>query len=521
VTSPQTSPKEWYRPGKSVLEFHNSSARVRVIIGGRGSGKTTGDAVEAILKHGWRNAGARIYILRKTQQANQDTTLETFELVFRNSGTAYVDNGESLFKKKEGGRAFRIPSAKAVAMYNTWLQAHPAATKTEKNRWLDSEGERYCSSLLFAGVPTSSHRATRFRGFEASMIILVEADQFDREDVDLAMACLRWKGTDPKDCDESGFLKEQCLILDTNPPSPRHWIAKWEEESKGYKDDNFIRFWHIPTEENRANLPPNYIENLARQYANNPAMYARMLRGEYAEAFDGSPVFWAFNQSHAHGELPFVKGAYLLVGWDFGATAQANVFSCYYEKNGHEYVWDLWEHYEEQTDTENQCRSVSKILNEVFEFHNDRTFCAGILHFCDPAGTQRRDTGDSLSILKTHGFHPGYRRVGLQNSITAYNRFLEAKDDKGDPCYRIDETGCPKLFAASAGGYRYPSEGEPGYGGDTPGKGPYFGNFDHLADASRYQKAGILRVMKVGVAKKPNVGRLFTKRKLNKIRKYR
>ena len=140
MTSPQTSPKEWYRPGKSVLEFHNSSARVRVIIGGRGSGKTTGDAVEAILKHGWRNAGARIYILRKTQQANQDTTLETFELVFRNSGTAYVDNGESLFKKKEGGRAFRIPSAKAVAMYNTWLQAHPAATKTEKNRWLDSEG---------------------------------------------------------------------------------------------------------------------------------------------------------------------------------------------------------------------------------------------------------------------------------------------------------------------------------------------------------------------------------------------
>lgn len=513
--------KEWYLPGPSIMEFHRSTHRIRVLIGGRGCGKTTGVGVETALKHGWRYAGARIYVLRKTQQANQDTTLETFEIVFRNAGTGYVDTGVSLFKKMEGGRQFRIPSAKAVELYNNWQLANPGATKSEKIRWLDSVGERYCSFILFAGVPTSSLRATRFRGFEASLIVLVEADQFDREDVDLAMACLRWKGADPKDCDEKGYLKDQGLILDTNPPSPRHWIAKWEEEAKGYPDDNYIKFWHIRTEENRTNLPPNYIEDLTRQYANNDAMFRRMLLGEYAEAFDGSPVFWAFNSAHVKCDLPFVKGAYLLVGWDFGATANANVFSCYWEKDGYEYIWDLHEYYAEETDTEIQCREVGKILEDVFDFHNDRRFCAGILHFCDPAGAQKRDTGDSLSVLRTYGFHPGYRRAGLQESLTAYNRFLEMRDAKGDPCYRIDSAGCPKLHAGSAGGYRYPSEGEPGFGGDTPGKGPFFGNFDHLADASRYQKLGVLRIMKVGMDKKPNAGRLFAKRRLNKLRKWR
>lgn len=515
-------PVEWYRPGPSVSEFHQSTARIRVLIGGRGSGKTTGVGVETVLKHALRYAGARIYALRKTQQANQDTTLETFEIVFRNAGEAYIDTGVSLFKKMEGGRQFRLPSKKAIKLYNDWLIAHPGATKIEKVRWLDTVGDRYCSFLLFGGVPTKSSKATRFRGFEASLIVLIEADQFDREDVDLAMACLRWKGADPEDCNEQGYLRDQGLILDTNPPSPRHWIAKWEEESKKYPEgDNYIKFWHIETEENRQNLPPNYIEGLARQYANNPAMYARMLKGQYAEAYDGSPVLWAFNQSHVKRDLPFVKGAYLLIGWDFGATANANVFSAYWERDGFEYIWDLWEYYQEQTDTEIQCREVQRILNEVFDYHNDRRYVAGIMHFCDPAGAQKTDKGDSLSILHTYGFYPGYRRLGVNSSLTAYNRFLEMRDNKGEPCYRIDEAGCPMLFAASSGGYRYPAEGEPGHGGDLPGKGPFFGNFDHVADASRYAKAGVLRIMKVDVDKKPNAGRLFVKRKLNKLRKWR
>jgi PBSX family phage terminase large subunit len=521
VSEEKQTPADWYRPGKSVSEFHASRSRTRVLIGGRGSGKTTGVAVEVILKHCWRYAGARVYILRKTAQANQDTTLETFELVLGNSGTAFVDSGQSLFKKIEGGRQFRIPSRKAVEMYNAFMRHKPQATKAEIERWMDTVGNKYCSWLLFSGVPTSSHRATRFRGFEASLIVLIEADQFDREDVDLAMACLRWKGSDPDDCDERGFLKEQGLILDTNPPSPRHWIAKWEDEAKTYNDPNIIRFWHIETEENRGNLPPNYIEDLARQYSKNPPMYKRMLLGQYAEAFDGTPVFWAFSQEHVYKDLPFPKGAYLVVGWDFGASANACVFSAYWEEGGQEYLWDIYEYFKEATDTEEQCRQVQKILNEVFPWHTDRTFCAGVLHYCDPAGAQRRDTGKSLTVLASYGFYPGFRRVGLQESISLYNRLLEARDTKQRLVYRIDSKNCPILYAASIGGYRYPGVGEPGYGGDEPLKGPKGGNYDHIADSARYAKSNVLRLMQVGEDDKGPVGKLGFLSKPNRARRWR
>jgi PBSX family phage terminase large subunit len=523
---------EWYRPGKSITEFHESPARVRVLVGGRGSGKTTGVAVEVILKHCWRYAGARVYILRKTQRANQDTTLETFEIVMRSSGTAFVDTGLSLFKKIEGGQQFRIPSAKAVKLFNTWKQENPGASKAETERWLSAVGDRYCSWLLFSGVPTVASRATRFRGFEASMIVFVEADQFDRDDVDLATACLRWKGADPADCDERGFLKDQGLILDTNPPSPRHWIAKWEDEYKASPDPDYIRFWHLQTEENRSNLPPLYIENLTRQYAKNPPMFRRMLLGEYAEAFDGSPVFRSFTHEHVFRNLPFPRGAYLVVGWDFGASANAAVFSAYWQakikdpKDGLkqievEYWWDLKEHFKEVSDTDQQCQEVRKILTETFPFHDDRTFCAGVLHFCDPAGAQRRDTGKSLDVLSSHGFYPGFRRAGLQESIASYNRLLEAKDPDGGLLYRIDSVGCPMLYAASVGGYRYPGVGEPGYGGDEPLKGPKGGNYDHIADAARYAKLNLWRLAEVGKESTGPVGRLLQKVGINRPRKYR
>ena len=40
------------------------------------------------------------------------------------------------------------------------------------------------------------------------MLILVEADQFDREDLDMAMACLRWRSSDPAMNGEGGYIKD-------------------------------------------------------------------------------------------------------------------------------------------------------------------------------------------------------------------------------------------------------------------------------------------------------------------------
>jgi PBSX family phage terminase large subunit len=529
ILDPVRTDPDWYKPGQSMSEFHASRARIRVLIGGRGSGKTTGVAVE-VVGHAMHNAGAKIYILRKTQDSNEDTTQETFEQVFGYMGDAYIDTGVSLFKKIQGGKCFRLPSVLAIRYFEAFKQANPKATRAQITQWLDNMGSKLCSFVYFAGVPSAQYRASRFRGYECSMLVFVEADQLEREDLDLGVACLRWKGSDPDICDAKGFIRDTCVILDSNPPSPRHWIAVLEREAIA-ENDTTRKWWHIPTRENKHNLPPNYVEDLEKQYKNNPAMFQRMLLGQYADAFDGKPVFFAFREPyHAVETLNWPKGAYLVRGWDFGTT-QAVVWSAYWAEQylddktkkmrGDEFWWDLYEYFAEQSDVERQCRAVLELTEKVFPFWNDRDICSGVLDFCDVAGTQKKDTGSSIVTVHSHSIYPAYSRMGLQESITIYNRLLERKDRFGRHVYKIDKTTCPMLYTASIGGYRYPEEGEPGFGGNEPLKGISGQNYDHISDAARYSKVGCLKIIKAEAeAAMRRVGPLAEKTPVNRNKRY-
>jgi hypothetical protein len=501
--TPIESTTDWYKPSEDMVRFHESKSRLRCLIGGRGTGKTTAIAVETC-GHAFHNAGAKVYILRKTQGSNQDTTLETFEKqVFPRLGSAYVDTGVSLFKKIDGGKEFRLPSRRAVELYNDFLAKYPKATKVQKQTWLESVGNVYCSFIVFAGVPEDRYRASRFRGFECSLLILVEADQLAREDLDLGAATLRWKGKDPATCDALGYIKNSGIILDTNPPGKGHWIAKMEDDSVG---DPGILFLHLKTQDNAHNLPgwnsetgeSQYVNDLLRQYKRNPAMLERMVYGQYADAFDGSPVLFQFRPEHKAENLPWPQGAYLIRSWDFGTT-QAVIFSAYWADGKDEYFWDLHEYFARQSDVERQAKAALEITRTAFPFWNDRLICSGVKDYCDVAGNAKTDKGSSVAVLRTYGIYPGFQRIGLQESLAVYNRLLEKNDRFGRPIYRIDSENCKMLYTASLGGYRYPVEGEPGFGGDEPLKGPKGGDFDHVADASRYGKFNNLHLLRAEV----------------------
>jgi hypothetical protein len=489
------------------------------LIGGRGSGKTTAIAVD-VIDHSFHNAGAKSYILRKTQDSNEDTTLETFELVFARCGTGYQDTGVSLFKKMDGGRTFRLPSRKAIELFNDFKHKNPGASKSQTIQWLDSVGNQYCSWLCFAGVPSENYQASRFRGFECSRLIFVEADQLMKSDYDMALACLRWKGADPFTCDEKGYIVDSGIIIDSNPPSPSHWIAKLEDEWKkeGWSDTHY---WHIPTHENRHNLPTGYVETLERAYAKNPALFQKMLLGQYSDVFEGNPVFFSFSQEHSFDHLDWPEGAYLIRGWDFG-THNAIVWAAYWEDGIDEYWWDLYESVASQSDVERQCRRAVDITNSVFPFWNDRNICRGVKDFCDIAGSARTDKGRSIDTLHSYQIFPGYCRSGLQDSFTIVNRLFEEKDRFGNLVYRIDKSACPTLYAALCGAYRYPEPGQPGYGSDEPLKGPLCGEVDHVSDAARYAKINCLRITKTKVeGSKGLVGPLARTVKVNRPRRYR
>jgi len=519
----ENTPKDWYKPGKSIREFHNSSALIRVLIGGRGSGKTTGCAVEAI-RHCLNFAGAKVLCVRKTQVSNQDTSVKTFNDTYDRYGYRIaIDEELSLFRKWNGGLRVRIPSAAAVDAYNEFM-ASGHHTRQQIVSWIDNEGDRLCSYIEFRGLKDEQKSEGQLRGYECSMGILVEADLMEERDVDLMVGCLRWKDA------YGDEIPDYCIILDTNPPDPDHWIADLE---KKHSSSDRYAFWHIPTHENRQNLPKGYIENLELQYADKPAHYRRYLLGEYADLFEGKPVYFAYKtDKHCAVDLPFPKGAYLIRGWDFGST-HAVTFSAYFKLDfdlggrqvPFEYWWDLHEYYDEQSDVERQCRAVIEITEAQFPFVGDRSICSGVLDFCDPAGAARKDTGASIPVLNANGFFPKYQTYvrSLHTTIAIGNRLMEMKDPSGRYQYRIDRLHCPRLHRALAGEYRYPFKGEPGYSSGEPVKGPRANGADHIADAWRYAIINCMQLARkmMDEAAKNLSGPIRTKpRSLNRKKSY-
>jgi hypothetical protein len=485
--SAEKSLTTWYRPGPKIEQAHYSAAFVRFLIGARGAGKTTFDAVEAI-DHCWHHAGSKVLVLRKTEESQAATAIETFNAAYAQCGDLYQETEIGLFKKWDDGKEVRLPSKEGVEEWQKFLKTNP--TKAQQRLWIQTIGNKLCSWVMFRGLNHPSIAGSKLRSFECSMIIFVEADQLTQENFDMAILCLRMK-------DAHGHAHpDYNAIVDTNPPDPDHWIAKLEEATVSGEFPQY-RFWHIPMEDNAHNLPPHYVEEAKARYRKNPAMYRRMIDGEYEYVYNGTPVYWAFEVGlHVKEELSWPKGAYLVVGWDFG-TFNANVFSAYFEMNGTEYWWDLLERNASGSDTELQCREVLKLQEAYFPFHNNRDICSGVLHYCDPAGNAKKSTGSDLKVLKNYHIHPGFKTKerGLATTLATCNRLLEMKDKRGAPVYRISKKGCPVLYAGLCGKYRYPSLGEPGYGEGNPLKGPAVDNVDHVMDAWRYPKINCLKLM--------------------------
>lgn len=469
--------QEFGENGASIRSFLDDSTFVRALIGGRGSGKSRA-VIADITEHIWLNAGAKAIVARETECSQSDSTIDSAWQYFATVGELYSAKCP-LFKSWNNGRSFRLPSKLAVQTMNK--ECAKMKRPIDVARWVAVHGDKLCGYLEFRGLPAAEKG--KFRGMECSYLALVEADQIAQKQFALSMACLRWKGTDPKTCDEKGFIKDRCVVLDTNPPGKSHWVAQMEtEELKKPPEQRTARFWHIDTRENEHNLPPNYIrDTILTPYANNPAMIERMLHGQYADAYDGKPVYFAF-RSHIHSgtDLEWPRGATLVRGHDFG-TSNATIFSAYWKEGDDEYWHCLLEQYLEGSDSERQARGVQELTAKEFPFAlpswPKKEDCAGVLDFCDPSGDNSnfstKQTGSSVKIFQTVGIFPGTMlwNRGIAVGITLLNRLMEKKDRLGRPVFMIDRKNCPLLFNALSGGYRYPEVGESGYGKDEPLKG--------------------------------------------------
>jgi hypothetical protein len=500
-------------PGKSIQEFIRDSHFIRVLIGGRGAGKTVGLA-EDITAHCFQNAGAKAIVARETEVSQSDSSIESFWRYFESLGPLYSPGGPGLFRSWNNGRTFRIPSRLAIEAMQREC-AH-MTTRAEIAHWIQTRGDKLCGYIEFRGLPNADKG--KFRGMECSYFAIVEADQVAEKQFQLALACLRWKGTDPETCDEKGFIRDKCVVLDTNPPSEQHWIAEFEKRQGELPEhDRVARFWHIPTFENEHNLPENYIrDQILLPYANNPALIERMLWGRYADAFEGKPVIYAFQRgfhewtpSRPGERMPWINGAKMIASMDVG-TNNFSVISAVKEHRGHTYWRALKEIYLTDSDTDRQCLELLRVLAEQFPFWNSNPqVCPEVRFVCDPAArnksfTKRGSTESALAVMHSHGIFPAYRiGAGLNPSLAIVNRLMQQNhvEKLADGSLRtvwhfqISATGCPLLCRALRGEYRYPLLGEPGFGQGEPLKGELCNGADHKADGLRY---GVIHVFGLG-----------------------
>lgn len=503
----------WYMPSREIQQFHASEARIRLLIGGRNAGKTYGVAVE-VMRHGFRNAGASVWVFRKTETSGKKTTIETFDKVMAQMGLS----SSPLFKRKREGTDVRIPSKKAIDLLNEALAKNPelADNKARLEEYIEEHIASYCSKIYHSGLKDENTSAEKLRGLSCSCVVLIECDLCELADVELATGAMRWRGPDNE------RWTEYKIILDSNPPDTAHWLVGFERKYKA-KGPKVFDYWHLHTASNRHNQPIGFLENLEEIYEGRPNHRKRFIEGQFADAYNGDPVLHNFNPTvHAPNipkdarGLPFPKGAYLVRGWDFGGR-NAVVWSAYWARRFmvdgkpevFEYWWDLYENYMEGSDTDMQCQAVHDITDSVFPFHNDREICAGVLDACDAQGDANTDLGKSLDVLLKNGIVGvsfNHRLRGLETSISIYNRLLSARDPDGNPCYRMDRKNCPTLYRASAGKYRYPDKGEPGSKSRhlTPLKGEFCGHVDHVVDAARYSKVNFLRAARTKPLKEPN-----------------
>jgi hypothetical protein len=504
----ESEAEDWYKPGKSLQEFHMSKAKRRVLIGGRGCGKTFGSCVEAV-NHCWHNAGAEVKIFRKFSSSQEDTVVETLLEVFAklngdidtdaNPGL-YKDTGRSLFQWRDRGTKIRVPSQDAVIAWSKWIDSNPGASITELEVWLNTTGDRLCGHIILDGLPDDDKAAAKLRSAQVSMLIFVEADAIAEDHIKLAEGSLRKRNAYGEYFPDD----EYNIVIETNPPGKKHWLAKWEygDTENGIPPRENTVFWHIKTEENCHNLRPGYLEDLKETYRYDVCGYNRFVLGLYDDHFPGTAVIKGFSpEIHEKGGLPWPDGAWMIRGWDYGGSNNACVWLAYFvDKFGYEHIWVLKELWLQNSSIEEQANEVKKITEEEFPSLLDKQAVQGLYDFGDIAGQQKSATGAVVNVLATHGIFPGSSVMGLEESLAVFGRLLTARDASNNPVFLIDGDNCPKLTRALKGEYRYPLPGEPGYtaGVMKPLKGPACNHADHIVDAARYAITNMFKLLKVG-----------------------
>lgn len=299
-----------------------------------------------------------------------------------------------------------------------------------------------------------------FRSMEIGWYHMEEANYIDKSAHDQLFARLRSQHVPPH---------TYRGIYTSNPVSKNHWLYQL---FKVTGDPDMYAAYKAPSMENKDNLPDGYIETLAAGMT--PEEREIYLGGEYLIECEGARVYADFlRKLHVIINLRDKYNPFLPVirGWDFGFNHPACVWlqvdqdgriKVLHHKLGHQIKLEKFAQ---------QCLAESlKYFPEARQWAD----------FCDPAGNQKKDVGDSSveELSKVIGHFPVFRtdNRAIEYGVNEIRKLMSTLTD-GQPNFQIDHR-CDVLIDGFLGGYHYDDK--------FPDVIKKDGYYDHLQDALRY-----------------------------------
>lgn len=410
-----------YTPPPTGERFMHSDAKMRVLMGPVGSGKSVTCSFEIVRRAAMQEPDAntgkrrtRAAIVRETARQLQDTTIKTF-----------LD----WFPPGVCGRYMRT-------------------TKT----YFFEVGDIECE-IMFRALDDADDVAN-LNSLELTFAWFNECRDIHPEIVD-AMSKRIGRFPSSKDGGPTWFG----MWGDTNPPTMDTWWY-YQMEHLNPKDgvspnDNGWDVFKQPSgrsvyAENIENLPEGYYDTQGRSED-----YIRVfIDGEYGLSSNGQPVYQYFRPDYhmaSQSLKPFMNGVRpIVIGMDLGLTPAAVIGQ--QDPRGRALVLDELVSFDMGIQ-----RFVRTMLKPLLY---ERFSGAPVLIVVDPAGVQRAQTDErsAVDIIKAEGLRVIPAKTNKVSArINSVDDYLMRQVD-GDPAFLLDPR-CTQLKAAMMGGYRFDKNG--------------------------------------------------------------
>lgn len=405
-----------FTPAPTIERFMASDAKMRVIMGPVGSGKSVGSSFEIIRRASQQQPGqsgkrrTRFAVVRETARQLQDTTIKTFLDWFPPGPCGnFMRTTKTYF--------FAVGDVECEVMFRALDDADDVANLNSlelTGAWFNE-----CRDIHPEIIDAMSKRIGRF------------PSKKDGGPTWFGM----WGDTNPPTMDSWWYYQMEHL-------DPKDGVSPNDNGWEVFKQPS----GRSPYAENIENLPEGYYDTQGRSDE-----YIRVyIDGEYGLSSSGQPVYKYFRTDYHIAKQPLRHIANgirpIIVGMDLGLTPAAAIGQ--QDPRGRALVLDEVVSYDMGIQ-----RFIRTMLKpKIYE----RFGGTPILVVVDPAGTQRAQTDErsAVDIVKAEGLKVIPARTNsISARINAVDEYLMRQVD-GDPAFLMDPR-CTHLKAAMMGGYRY------------------------------------------------------------------